>query len=220
MDVEGVLSILKPQEGAHILDWCGGWGRHSVLFAKRDFAVTLLDYAPIHIRRAKQLATAEGVKIDTVGADFRNTPARIQADYAVNLLSSGIGYLTEQDDITALRSLHSALKPNGSVLIDTTHLFWAVSRFQARSWYEYDAKLVVQSRKLNLLTERLTEVNVVKEKDKRDKKFVLDRRLYSANSLAHILETSGFVVQDVFGEFDQSKLTLKSSRVIVVASKK
>ena len=60
-EIDGVLSILKASPGSHILDWCGGWGRHAVPLAKRGFKITLLDFSKEYLERAEAYAAREGV---------------------------------------------------------------------------------------------------------------------------------------------------------------
>src|SRR3989344_2417346 len=118
-EIDGVLNLLKPEPGSHILDWCGGWGRHAIPLAKRGFKVTVLDFSAEYLERAKAYARQEGVEIATAHFDFRHTPPSIQADYALNLFTAGLGYLGEDNDVIALKALFSALRPSARILIDT-----------------------------------------------------------------------------------------------------
>src|SRR3989344_4902312 len=116
-EVDSVLNLLKPEPGSHILDWCGGWGRHAIPLAKRGFKITLLDFSSEYLERAEAYAAREGVSLNLVHADFRETPSSIQADYAVNLFTAGLGYLGEENDVIGLKALSSALRPSARVLI-------------------------------------------------------------------------------------------------------
>ena len=56
-EVDGVLAMMKPEPGSHILDWCGGWGRHAIPLAKRGFQVTLMDFSKEYLEQAEAYST-------------------------------------------------------------------------------------------------------------------------------------------------------------------
>ena len=84
---EDSLRLLGASHG-QILDWCGGWGRVSIHFAKRGFKVTILDFVEEYLERAKKTFRKERLDVDTILADCRNTPSSIQADYATCFFNS------------------------------------------------------------------------------------------------------------------------------------
>lgn len=219
-EVEGVLNLLKPKPGSHILDWCGGWGRHAVIFAKKGFKVTLLDFTPHHITRAQDLAQEAGVSMTFVCSDFRETPKEIQADYAVNLFTSGLGYLTEDDDIEALKSLNTALKPGGKVLIDTMNLFWLVLHYMETSWSEDEEQniRILEKRWFDNRTNRnYSKVIVVGPEGEKARE--LNHRVYTERELRYILEKGGFKTLAVYGDFEGNPPTFNTKRLIVLAEK-
>lgn len=222
-EINGVLKLLKPKQGSRILDWCGGWGRHAVPLAKRGFKVTLLDFSEEYLEKASAYAKREGVHLDLVHADFRETPPSIQADYAVNLFTAGLGYLSEEDDLTALQSLHGALKPQARILIDTMGLFWIIRNWRDNNW---NTSLDGTKRHLH---KRIFDYwnNVVKDKrifeDRSTGKEEIrntEHRFYSPAQLSTMLELTGFVPQEMFGDFDGSPLTFDSKRLIMTAEKR
>ena len=60
-EVKGVLELLGIKKDDHILDWCGGYGRHAIELARLGYTVTLLDKAPNHIELAEKTAQAVGI---------------------------------------------------------------------------------------------------------------------------------------------------------------
>jgi SAM-dependent methyltransferase len=220
-EVDAVLETLQPTSGSHILDWCGGWGRHSIELAKRGYKVTLLDFAANHIEMARRIAKETGVTLELIHSDFRNTPHSIQADYAVNMFTAGIGYLTEKDDLRALRSLHAALKPGARFLLDTMNLFWLVQNYNPNGWHEIveGEFRVFESREFDILTNRNRSKGILWRKGQEERVYTLDHRVYSGAELASVLNRAGFGVVECFGDFDRQPLTIKSSRLILVSEK-
>jgi len=221
-EVEGVLRLLKPTPGSHILDWCGGEGRHSVLLAKMGFAVTLLDFAPNHVEKARQAAEAAGVKLNLICTDFRETPPDIQADFAVNLFTAGIGYLQEEDDLQALKNLHAALKPGALFLLDTMNLFWLVRNYQPTGGYvsQESSRRLLERREFDFWTNRNLSRVLYWEKGGKEEEQQLEHRIYSAAELVSLLRRAGFEPLELYGDFDGRPLGFDAKRLIVVSKRR
>lgn len=220
-EVEAVIRLLNPAPGSHILDWCGGWGRHAIELAKRGFKVTLLDFAKRHIGLARKFAREQGVELNLLREDFRLTPSSIQADYAINMFTAGLGYLTEEDDLKALKSLYSALKPRAKILIDTMNLFWLVKNYNHNDWHEIqDGKArIFETREFNYYTNRNYSQGILWEEGKPERSFTLSHRIYSGAELVSLASTAGFRCETLYGDFDGSDLGFDSKRIILVAQK-
>ncbi len=220
VEVEGVVKLLGMKPGDHILDWCGGWGRHSIPLAKRGFHVTTLDFQRHYLERGRMSAQQEGVSVNWVQSDFRETPREIQADCAVNLFTAGIGYFGEENDIVALRSLREALKPGGMILIDTMNLFWIMRNFLPSSWHKSadGTKWYIESRSFDFRTHHIHCRNIFLDRvTGEEMSSENDHRVYSGAELSRVLETSGFQPLNLYGDFDGSEFTLNSKRLIITA---
>lgn len=218
-EVDGILALLKPRSGIHLIDWCGGYGRHAVEFAKRGFQVTLLDKAPNHIEMARQAAEQAGVSIELVCADFRQTPALVQADFAVNLFTSGIGYLTEEDDVQALRSLYAALKPGALFLLDTMNLFWLARNYQPKGWEgdESGKKRLFDAREFDFWTNRNHSKTILWKEGQPERQMENDHRIYTPSELAAVLRRAGFEPVELRGGFDGQPFDFDNRRIIMIS---
>jgi ubiquinone/menaquinone biosynthesis C-methylase UbiE len=222
MEVDNVINLLKPEEGSYILDWCGGWGRHAIPLAKRGFKVTLLDFSAEYLERAKDYAVQEGVDITVVHSDFRYTPSSINADYAVNMFTAGLGYLGEENDLLALQSLYRSLKFGAKILIDTMSLFWMVRNFKENSWAlsPNGDKRYLQKRVFDFWTNSERAVNTYQDiATKSEEVACVDMRVYSPADLARILREANFVPEKIYGSLDASNFTFDSKRLIMIANK-
>ncbi len=221
-EVEGVLDLLQPSAGSHILDWCGGYGRHSLPLAKMGFKITLLDFAPNHIAMAQKIIREQKVEVNTVCQDFRETPASIQADYAINLFTSGISYLSEQDDLKALLALHAALKPGALFMLDTMNLLWIIRNYKSDGgWISDDgSQRLLQVREFDPTTNRIKEKLVFWERNGRDREHYIEHRMYSARGLSRILRLAGFEPIKFYGGFDGRPLTMDTQRLIIISERK
>lgn len=220
-EVSGVVRFLNPTPGSHFLDWCGGWGRHSIELAKLGYRVTLLDFTPGHIRMAGEAAKEVGVELELVEADFRKTPSEIQADYAVNLFTAGIGHLTEEDDLAALSSLYAALKPGAKFLIDTINLFWLVRNYlpEDRKVSEDGSLTVLDRRSFDFRTNRNSSETTYVRRDGSRETCGFSHRIYSPAELERVLVQAGFKVAEMYGDFDGQPVGFDSRRILVVCEK-
>lgn len=219
-EVELLLELLKPEPGAHILDWVGGWGRHTIRLAKQGFRVTLLDFCAEYIERAKEAAAQAGVEIATVCADFRETPSSIQADYAINLFTAGLGYLTGEDDLIALRSLHAALKPKAKVLIDTMNLFWIVKNFQESMWEEPCGRNVrfLTKHRFDFWANRVYASATLQDLEAgTEMAREHSERIYCAADLARLMRAAGFEPVKIYGGLDGTPYGFDTRRLVMIS---
>src|SRR3989338_8024295 len=221
-EIEGTLNLLKPEPGSHILDWCGGWGRHAIPFAKRGFKVTVLDFSAEYLERAKAYARKEGVEIATAHFDFRHTPSSIQADYAVNLFTAGLGYLGEENDVIALKALSSALRPSARVLIDTMSLFWIARNFRESDWdgTPDGKKRYLQKRVVDFWTNTEKTLDTYQDIDAgTEETRTTELKLYCPADLSRVLTMAGFVPQKLVGDLDGSDFSFHSERLVMTAER-
>jgi len=219
-EVEGVISILEPEPGDHFLDWCGGTGRHSLLLAQKGFRVTLLDWAPNHLDIAREQARRLGVddRMEFVCCDFRRTPSNIEADYSLNLFTSGIGYLGKEEDVKALKALRGALKEGALFLLDTMNLFWLVRNYRPMDGRVSPdgSKRRIDQREFDFWTNRNRSRTLYWEEGKEEED-TLEHRIYSAAELAGVLEQAGFKPLSLYGGFDGREFGFDSRRLIMVS---
>jgi hypothetical protein len=159
-----------------------------------------------------------GVEIELVLADFRETPP-IEADAAANLFSAGIGYLGEEEDLKALRSLHRALKPGALFLLDTMNLFWLARNYQPRGWDENEegTRRRLEAREFDFLTGRNRSQAIFWERGREERRSAIDMRIYSPTELVRLLEQAGFETTALYGDLDGSDFGFDSRRIVMVS---
>lgn len=216
---EQIISLLEISRG-HILDWCGGWGRISLPLAERGFDITILDFVPAYLARAEEEFKKSGVPVKTVAADSRNTPETIQADYAICTFNS-IGFLTDEQQLEAFRSLHGALKEGAKILIDCTNLLYVIKNFMSTmenrrpdgmrclSHYTLDAARNILAADFKLLDPDGTCTA--------EKKIL--QRLYSPLELQNMLISAGFKVNKMYGSYTKEELSFDLPQIICIAEK-
>ena len=216
-EAEKVLHLLGAKRG-HILDWCGGWGRHAIHFAKKGFEVTILDFVDRYLETAKQKFQEKGLTLSTIESDCRNTPPEIQADFAVCLLNS-VGFLDYKEQLKAFNSLHGAMKPGGKIIIECMNLFM-VPHFIKTTGRKREDGFVFRSEKSfdfrenveHMVFEIISPTNEI-----RKKKFI--QMHYSPHDLSELVTKANFKVENICGNFEGDPISFDSLKIVLVAQK-
>jgi SAM-dependent methyltransferase len=96
------------------LDLAAGEGRNAVWLAEQGWAVTAVDFSPVGLAKARELAAHRGVQVEWVTADLAAwAPPPATFDLVV------VAYLHAGADLLqrVLTSSAAALRPGGSVLV-------------------------------------------------------------------------------------------------------
>lgn len=217
---ESALKLLNAKSG-HILDWCGGWGRVSIYFARKGYKVTILDFIDDYLKKAKEKFNKEGLEVNTVLADCRNTPPEIQADYATCFFNS-IGFFDDNEQIKAFKSLYNALKPDGKIMIDCMNLFFLTNWIKPiNETIREDGYTFRQKNDFNYLTNTMhSYFEVENEKGKIEAREEFYQRLFTPMDLKNLIELAGFKVINIYGNYNGEVISFASSKIIVIAAKK
>jgi len=113
--VDALVSHLKPESGASMLDLGCGAGRHARQLAARGFNVTGLDLAARSIETARQF---EGRNLRFRRHDMRVPFGSRAYDYVFSFFTS-FGYFDDPAEQTAVvRNIARSLKPGGHLVLD------------------------------------------------------------------------------------------------------
>jgi SAM-dependent methyltransferase len=196
--------VLGLQPGARVLDLCCGRGRH--LRALEAIGVDL------------NLASLRG--LPAACADIRALPLRSASLDAVVSLFSSFGCLeTDGDDLRVLREVARVLRPGGALLVDLLNRESSLAGFvPAVQRVEEDGTLVVEQRRFDALTSRLTTSFVlVAPSGERTDSVGHSLRLYTLTELSRMLAEAGLQLERVYGGFAGEEYALESVRMIALA---
>jgi len=224
-EVDMLESLLELDPSRAILDLCGGQGRHACELYRRGFRdVTVVDYSECLLRKGSLLADSEGLAVNFVQADARNTALPSGQFDVVVVMTNSFGYFHDaSDDRKLLEEAHRLLSADGKLLLDLLDSEYVRQSFQTRSWHEIDDEILVcRARELsgNLVTCR--EIVVSKKSGLvRDQTYCV--RLYSAEKITELLQSAGFssvVTMKGFSLHDKpGDYGFLSNRLIVIAHK-
>lgn len=101
---------------AEILCVAEGEGRNAVFLAELGFHVTALDISTVGLRKARRLAAERGVDVHCVVADIREYDLGVERwDGIVSIWC----HMREQRRVQFHRSVVSALRPGGTLLLES-----------------------------------------------------------------------------------------------------
>jgi len=197
-------SALELLPGARLLDLCCGAGRHL-----RELGAVGVD---LHRASLHGLPAA--------CAEMRALPFRSGALDAVVSLFSSFGALeSDEEDLRVLREVARVLRPGGALLLDLLNREHALAGFaSAVQRVEEDGTLVVEQRRFDALTSRLTtSFVVVSPSGERTDSAGHSLRLYTLTELSRMLGAAGLRLDRVYGGFAGEEYALESVRMIALA---
>lgn len=214
--VERLLELLEPPEGAHVLDLCCGPGRHSLELARRGFRVTGVDRTEEYLEEARRRAGEEGLDVEFVRADMRKFVRKATFDAAVNLFTS-FGYFEDPaDDRAVLRNVRDSLRPGGRLLMDLAGKEVLARDFRVRDWSEIGDTILLQERRLSDGWSWI-ENRWVLVRDGQREEFNVSHRLYSGAELRQLLRECGFDQVRILGGLDRREYDHEARRLVTLA---
>ncbi len=215
--MDRLVAMLKPADNARILDIACGRGRHSLAMAEKGFDVTGIDISPAMIEEAQKL---EGDNLHFYVHDMR-LPFRINYfDYVFNFFTSFGYFNTRREHEDALRTMSSALKPGGILVLDYLNVHYVEDHLVHKEKKEMNGVVFYITRwmdenhffkKIEIEDETLAEPLEFTEKVSK----------FSLGDFNDMLSYHSIQIQEVYGDYTLGAYHLKQSpRLIVVGKKK
>lgn len=202
-EIDRALAMLRPEEGARVLDIACGTGRHSIELARRGFSVLGVDIASDLLEIANgeaELQSVDGVEFEE--ADLRELDFDTEFDLVLNLNDGAVGYFeTEEDNHRTFEVISRALRPGGGNLMQLPNVLYAENHLPQKTWIEggemielIDHRWDGRSRYL----EGSTTPIVFGDFLDKPQPIPFRQRLYSVDELREIFESVGMTLANVF----------------------
>jgi ubiquinone/menaquinone biosynthesis C-methylase UbiE len=228
LQLDWLWQKLQLQPGAQLLDVTCGPGLYAVEFARRGCIVTGLDYSPVSIAYARELAAEQGLAgaCTFIEQDVRHMNF-VKPDFdAAILLYGQLAAFPPAEAQTLLEKIAAALRPEGRLCveilnqdrvdkIDSTWWFtddkglWGEGPFLhlgERFWNEAEENSVERYHIIHLETGELTEV-------------LMYDQTYAAETMAAMMSQAGFDQVDVYLDWDDLPLYDADEWVAYIAAK-
>ena len=196
-----------------IIDIGCGTGRHSIELARRGYQMIGIDLSESQLKRAREKALAEGIKIDFQNHDARNLPFKGEFDLAIMLCEGGFPLMeTDEMNFEILRNVAKALKNNGKFIFTTLNGLFPL----------YHS--VEKSKTFDLMTFRDYTTYVFEDDLGNKKELKCNERYYVPSEITWLLKMLGFKKIDIFGAklgaySRNDQLTTEDFEMLVVAEK-
>jgi 2-polyprenyl-3-methyl-5-hydroxy-6-metoxy-1,4-benzoquinol methylase len=212
---------------ARILDIGCGTGRHSTELSKRGYTVTGIDLSESLLKRAKNKASEQNLKIVFQKHDARKLPFFNEFDLVI-MLCEGAFPLMETDEMNfqILRNAANALKPKGKLIFTTLNglfpLFHSVKEFLDSETKEGNA--IYSNNSFDLMTFRDHNTTHVEDDSGNKKELQCNERYYVPSEITWLLKTLNLKTIDIFGAklgafTRDDKLTTEDFEMLVIAEK-
>lgn len=123
--IDHLLEHLKPEPGSRILDLACGRGRHAIYLNNKGYEVTGIDLSEQNITYCKAF---ENPRLTFYVHDMRHLFRVNDFDYVFNLFTSFGYFEKDRDHFLAMRNAASALKQNGTLVIDFLNVRYTAER--------------------------------------------------------------------------------------------
>jgi len=216
--LDKLLHHLNPSTASLMLDLACGNGRFSHYLALKGFDVTGLDISDSKINEA--INKAEELKINNVEFykhDMRSPFRQNYFDYVFNFFTS-FGYFEKDiDHLRTIENIFSGLKPGGTFILDYLNSIKTISNLK-----EYEEQIFEG---IPVIIKRSVENGFIQKRIElhhrnKDLIFTEKVRAFDLSDLNKMLNHSGFLVKEVFGNYDLDEFNAeKSDRLIIEAVK-
>ncbi|MFL5484374.1 MAG: class I SAM-dependent methyltransferase [Gemmatimonadaceae bacterium] len=211
--IELIASNVTGREINAVLDLACGAGRHTKVLRERWWTVGLdLSMALLKVARR------ETPDAPYVRADMRELPFADESfDLVVNLFTS-FGYFEDDTEhVRVLACLCAAMRPDATLVIDFLN-----STQVRRALVPYDERvengITIEQRRTISPDDRFVEKKI--RLRERGKEYIERVRLLSPRDLEWMLDTAGFNLVKVFGDYGGGSWSDEAPRTILFASRR
>lgn len=220
-DVAAIIDLIAPANDQPLLDLCCGAGRHLQALNEAGFAdLTGIDLSPALLDVARRRLDAQGgADVRLLRSDMRRIPYRDHFETILSLFTS-FGYFSEAgEDEAVLEAACAALRPGGTLLIDTLNRPWTIAHLAPHSEETIDGARAVISRGISHDGLRVEKEIRVEPEGESPTVYRESVRMYAVDEMRTLLEQSGLVDVRFHGALDGRPYDSAAPRMIAVVRK-
>lgn len=222
--VDFLIDKMQLRGDEKILDLGCGFGRHSLLLAKRGFAVTGVDITPEYIEYAARQAQKDALNAHFICADIRELIFENEFDVALNMADGAIGYLeNDAENQKIFQTVARALKPNGKHFMDIMNADYAEEHFPMKSWSAGGKCLTLSDFEWNAEKRSLLYGQIDIPYGDELKMPTIEEgnviRLYSESEIRAIFEKLGMQICECYADFSGKAASDREIQLMVYSKK-
>jgi D-alanine-D-alanine ligase len=217
-EVDSLISVLQLPPYSRLLDVGCGFGRHSVEFARRGFAVVAIDPSEAMIAAARNRADAVSVEVDFRVQAGESFVTGAKFDAAICLFTT-LGQISEgADNLALLDSVYEAVRPGAHFVVEVPQRKTAVARLKSEERLGGDQRYCIVSRIFDASTNTIAEKFAVVTPQHR-RSYLLRYRLFDLAELSALVSRAGFTVEQVCADCLGAPLLETSPMMLLIARK-
>jgi SAM-dependent methyltransferase len=202
-EIDRALGMMRPEEGARVLDLACGTGRHSIELARRGFSVLGVDIAADLLEVAASDAERLAVDgVEFIEADLRQLDLGAEFDLVLNLNDGAVGYFeTEEDNRRTFEVIAAALRPGGGNLMQLPNVLYAEAHLPQKTYIEGEGMVELIDHRWDKRTRYLegsTTPIVFGGIVEKPEPIPFRQRLYSVEELTELYGSVGMRLANVF----------------------
>jgi SAM-dependent methyltransferase len=228
-ETQFLLRHLCPGDGSRcrFLDIPCGEGRLTLPMAAAGHDVVGVDLSPIAITRLTDAARATSGGVSGVVGDMRGLADALEQVGAARAgfvgawcMGNSFGYLNPGDTTTFLEQLAYALRPGGRFVLDAAIAAESVlPHLTEHDRYEADDVSLDNVNTYDPYSSTMVTHMTLTVGDRAEQR-VVRHRIMTCREIVESLESVGLMVDDIFGELDDTPFTLGANRCLVVTTRR
>jgi len=228
-EVTFIKNVVPLRHNHKILDLGCGHGRHTLELARQQFQITGLDYSDYFLDIARHEAKKQGIQVQFIKQDMRLLDIHNVYDVIISMYSS-FGFFPHKENLKLLQHVYAALKPGGKFLIDVINSYGLASKaIQEGQKVDDGAYKTIETYAVDGVS--ISETNTYLQDSQighthkiwraNNKKGALNLYMieYTLQQYKHMLETIGFQINNLFGDYDGRRWSKNSWRMIILCQK-
>lgn len=216
LEVKRMMDWLALPQGATVLDFCCGMGRHALALTEFGYEVTGVDLSNVLLKEARQLDDQQQVR--WLQGDMRNVPLNESFDAVVNLFTSFGYFESDEENGRVIHEINRLLKPGGKFIIDFLNAAFVQERLVPESHRaEYGLDIYESRRIENGFVKK--KIRIV-EAGSKEREYDEQVKLYGLTKMENFIRETGLRIDKVYGSYDATPYEEHSSpRLIIVGHK-
>lgn len=203
-----------------VLDCACGTGQHLSMLSDLGLNVVGSDFSSAMLEVAKKNLIERGIQLPLYQSDFRSLEAVFSEKFdAVVCLTTSLPHLqTEEDLITALKSMKERLNPSGLLVLTTgtTHYNLALPPIEVVVNREDFSRIFVKEQDEQFQTIHVLDL-YHSEKRLESNQYDIVYKIILDEDYRQLLRKAGFQSIEIYGDYEGHPYDKNSQRMIIVA---
>lgn len=214
MFIQNLVAYLNPDKEKLLVDLACGKGRHSKFLNKLGYHVLGLDLSANSIESASK---DKNDRLDFGVHDMRNPLPQKELGYVFNLFTSFGYFEDDKEDIKVLQSVYDGLQKGGTLVLDFMNVQKVIANLVPSEEKTLDGITFFISREVK----NGFIVKNIKFEDAGESYHFQERvKVLDIQKFEQYLQKVGFVIQEVFGDYELNSFDSDASnRLILIANK-